>query len=409
MATPQTVIHGNTRTRDAVVLLSVLGLAMLQLWELPRQAAQHGGLAFVGAWLVGVLLLTLPVLLMELMLGRRSRRSPLEGLAVLTREADARRFWRVGAWGGALAALLALAAVALLAGGSINFLAHDLGLVGDSVGEVSAAGLALPLGSGFLLLVAAGLALLAQEARTTTMLVVFIAVLVLLGLAALAGVGVAEVLYKARALSAAEWRAAFRLALLSQGTGLGVIWVGGMRLPRETSLGKLALGLLAIQLLLAVLLLLALAPFTAAALIQAQSGLQVVPSGISAWSLLGALILLAWLTLSLLAEPVLLRLVEKGLTRLQAVVAVFVVAAVVAEAVWLFWHDTGLRSLVTGLGLLLLLVLLDLAIFSGWAMKISHARKELALPAEGLYNLWRVAIRLVVPLAILWVLAGYFY
>lgn len=407
MATPQSVIHGSTRARDVVVLSSLLGLAMLHLWELPRQAALHGGIAFVGAWFLGLLLLVLPLLLLEFMLGKRSRRSPLEGFAFLTREADAKRFWRAAAWGSTLASLLALAAVALVAGGSINYLAREVGLVSATVNEVSATGPALPLGTGALLLLAAGLSLLAPAIRSVLLVGVLALVLVLLAVSALGGLGMVELLYSATPLDSEDWRAAFRLALLSLGGGLGVLWVGGMRLPREAALGRLALGLVALQLVFAVLLMLALAPFVAVQAINAGSGLQVVPSGTAVWLLLVALILIALLALKLLAEPLLLRLIEKGLERLPAVVVVFVAATVLAEAVWFFGHAAGVQGLLKVLGVLLLLVLFGLSVFTGWAMKISHARKELALPSEAIYNVWRVAVRLVVPLCILWALSLY--
>lgn len=404
MATPPTLIHDSTRPRDVLVALSLLGLAMLHLWELPHQAAGHGGFAFIGAWLLGLLLLTLPLLLLELMLGRRSRRSPLEGLAFLTREADARRGWRASSWGAALAALLALAAMGLLAGAGIGFLARDLGLVDAA----ASTGLALPLGTGGLFILAAGLSLLAPQPRGYLNLGLLVLALLLLAAAAVSGLGLAEVVYAPRALTAEDWRAAFRLALLSLGGGLGVVWLGGMGLPRETSLGRLALGLLPVLALLAVLLLLAVAPFEGARQLNSQTGLQVSPSGSAAWLLLGALILVALLTLALLAEPVLTRLKEKGLGRLPAVVAVFFAGALLAEAVWFLGRSEGLQTLRLVLGVLLLLVLFGLTVFGGWVMKISHARKELVLPNEAIYNVWRVAVRIVVPLAILWALTSYF-
>lgn len=407
MATPQSVIHGSASPRDALVLVSLLGLGMLHVWELPRQAAQSGGVAFLGAWALGLVLLTLPLLLLELMLGRRARRSPLAGLAFLTREADARRFWRAAAWGAALAALLGLATVALIAGGSINFLAADLGLVGPAVAQLSSAGLVWPLGTGSLFILAAGLSLLSADKRALFMLGALIVVLVLVTLAALAGRGMAATIYGPAPLTAAAWQAALRLSLLSLGGGFGVLWLAGMRLPREVSLGRFALAALAVHLLLAALLLAALAPFVAAALVNAQTGLQVTVSGHSAWLLLVAAILLGLLLLLLLAEPVLLRLREQGLAPLPAALLVFVAGAALAEAVWFLGRAEGLQGLARLLGALLLAVLLGLSVFGGWAMKISHARKELALPAEAVYNVWRVAVRLLVPLATLWVLAGY--
>ncbi len=58
--------------------------------------------------------------------------------------------------------------------------------------------------------------------------------------------------------------------------------------------------------------------------------------------------------------------------------------------------------------LLGLLPLLVLAVFTGWVMKISHVRKALNFESEAVYNLWRVAVRLLVPGLCLWVIAGVF-
>ena len=46
------------------------------------------------------------------------------------------------------------------------------------------------------------------------------------------------------------------------------------------------------------------------------------------------------------------------------------------------------------------------AIFSGWQMKISHLRKALSFDHEAVYNLWRIAVRLVIPAAIVLALVG---
>jgi len=50
---------------------------------------------------------------------------------------------------------------------------------------------------------------------------------------------------------------------------------------------------------------------------------------------------------------------------------------------------------------------LILAVFSGWQMKISHMRKSLNFKSEGIYNIWRVAIRILVPLLIVVAIAGW--
>ena len=47
------------------------------------------------------------------------------------------------------------------------------------------------------------------------------------------------------------------------------------------------------------------------------------------------------------------------------------------------------------------------AIFAGWIMKISHLRKAMNFSSEAIYNLWRIAVRIVLPLAIILALTSY--
>lgn len=409
MATPQSAVHGILRPREVFAALALSALVFLHLWELPRLAAEHGGLAFVAAWVFCSVLFGLPLVLTQLLLGRRSRRSPLEGMAFLTREADVPRFWRLPAWGSALLSLLALAAVALVAGGSLNFLAHDLRLVSDVLLSASQSGAVLPMGSASLLLLAAGLGLLEPARRAQLLSLGMLLILVLLAVAALAGLSAAAALYPMKPLTQHGWHAAMGLALCGTGAGAGVIWIAGMQTPREGSLAPLGLAALFAYLLLGLLLLLALAPFVAALNANAAGdGLQITPTGPAVWMLMPALILAAVLALQLLAEPLLFWLAEKKMPRLQAVVLVYVLAGLLVEVVWYGGGPAGLQLLLKALGLVLLLVALGFVLFAGWAMKVSHARKELALPNEGLYNLWRVAVRIALPLAMLWVMAGFF-
>ena len=47
-----------------------------------------------------------------------------------------------------------------------------------------------------------------------------------------------------------------------------------------------------------------------------------------------------------------------------------------------------------------LIICLIYAIFAGWIMKISHLRKAMNFSNELFYNLWRIAVRVVLPLSI---------
>lgn len=85
---------------------------------------------------------------------------------------------------------------------------------------------------------------------------------------------------------------------------------------------------------------------------------------------------------------------------LISLVSTFVLALVLVVAIPTTWL-VGILVIVSSAAVLLL------SIFAGWQMKISHLRKSLNFGNEAFYNLWRVAIRLVVPLALLLALIGW--
>lgn len=413
MATAQKIIHGSWPAHaPALAVLSLFGLGFAGAWEFPFVAARHGGLAFVLAWLLCMGVLALPLRLMEVMLGRRSRRSPVEGLAFLTREADAPRYWRASAWGSVLAAVIGLAGLALLAGWSFSFLGHRL--VSPLIYTATQSGLVWPLGTGAVLIVAAGLAFLGMQRLAPVYLGLWALVGALLLGAAFTGMNSAGVLvHFSGSLGLEGWREAARFALLSLGGGLGLLWLAGAYLPADRSVSGLAVPALLLQVVLTLLVALAVAPFVpvAASLPEGSLLLQQLPaamtsSGVAPWLLFGALGVAAAASLALLGEVVQRFLVERGMASLPALVVSFAGAGLLAEGLWLAGAADAANGLLSALHVLLLLVLLGLSVFSGWVMKISHARKELGLPSEMIYNLWRVAVRLLCPLAILFVLFG---
>ena len=74
------------------------------------------------------------------------------------------------------------------------------------------------------------------------------------------------------------------------------------------------------------------------------------------------------------------------------------VIIVAALAVWAISQiEQVLNSLLMLWGLVICLIY---AIFAGWIMKISHLRKAMNFSTELFYNLWRIAVRVVLPLAI---------
>jgi NSS family neurotransmitter:Na+ symporter len=81
----------------------MLGMAVGtgNIWRFPREAANNGGGSFLIAWVVFLLLWSVPLLMVEFAMGRASRRGPIGAFAVL--------FGRGRAWMGAWVAFCATA------------------------------------------------------------------------------------------------------------------------------------------------------------------------------------------------------------------------------------------------------------------------------------------------------------
>ena len=95
----------------------------------------------------------------------------------------------------------------------------------------------------------------------------------------------------------------------------------------------------------------------------------------------------------------LLNLVREQLLERQFSLVLQWLLIVVALCVWIVpaMHPV-LHTLLMLWGLIICLIY---AIFAGWIMKISHLRKSMNFSNELFYNLWRIAVRVILPLSII--------
>ena len=92
------------------------------IWLFPYQAGANGGGAFVLIYLAAIFGLALPVLLAEIMLGRRGAAAPPAGLAALAKESGHSENWRwMGIVLGAAGALFALGFYCVVGGWTIAY------------------------------------------------------------------------------------------------------------------------------------------------------------------------------------------------------------------------------------------------------------------------------------------------
>ena len=371
--------------RYASYFIAALLPLLLFRWFVP---ASIGEIDFWLLWLLAMVVVSLPVVYAEIALAYRSVDAPLAGMQKLTREADASPVWRSFGW---LAALVSIIIAALvISGASTGILA--------ALTELNSA----PTVPSFA--IAAGLMVIAILLSLLGVAPLPIGLgLMVLGLLLGVANGLPHIDFAMTDISLSEWARAVALALVSVGAGTGLYWFGQNLLAKQALTAvdasnlntqnsarnrttneyratKLVLPIWLLQLVVGVIALF-------------MSGLSLSPIGqLLYW--VGVLFVVSYLlhySTQQLAH-------KFGL--LISLVVTFVLALVLVIAIPSTWL-VGLLVIISSVAVLLL------SLFVGWKMKISHLRKSLNFGNEAFYNLWRIAMRLVVPLALLLALIGW--
>ena len=303
-------------------------------------------------WLGTMLVLALPITYMEVALAKRSKTTALNALSSLTRDADASAQWRLVGW-------LAVVFMPFLAGGMLFNASNML----TQLTQVSH----LPVFAGL------AVAALALSLAPRQIIVVLTLIGVLASLALSIVMGNELPTWQVTALEFSEWGAATVLALVASGLGLGVYsQVSLNQVKQADGATKTVLPVWIAQLLAVV-----------------AFGFFIANTQIPVFAFIVSVVTGSALLLNLAREQLAQR-------QIAAVIAWVIVA--VAVLVWAVPMASGVFNVLLLLwGLAICLVY---AIFAGWMMKISHLRKALNFSNEGVYNLWRIAMRIVLPLAI---------
>ncbi|MCG3878255.1 hypothetical protein [Psychrobacter sp. Ps6] len=367
--------------RYASYFIAVLLPLLLFRWFAP---ASIGEIDFWLLWLLAMVLVALPVVYAEIALAYRSVEGPLAGMQKLTRESDASPIWRSFGW---LAALVSIVIAALIiSGASTGILTAltELNSTPDVPSFAVAAGL---------MVITVLLSLLGTAPLPIGLGLMVVGLI--LGIAN----GVPNISFAMTDISLVEWARAVALALVSVGAGTGLYWFGQNLVSKQTitaveansqqAQNKAARDYRATKLVLPIWILQLLVGVVALFI----SGISLPPIGqLLYWA--GVLFVVSYL----------LHYSTQQLTHkfglLVSLIITFVLALLLVVAIPTTWL-VGILVIVSSVAVLLL------SVFAGWQMKISHLRKSLNFSSEAFYNLWRVAIRLVVPLALLLALIGW--
>ncbi|MBL1432549.1 MAG: sodium-dependent transporter [Gammaproteobacteria bacterium] len=437
----RTSLHGLWTSRWAFIMAatgSAVGLG--NIWKFPYITGENGGGAFVLIYLLCIFLMGVPIMMAEVMLGRRGRRNPVDSMRHLAEETGHSQLWRFLGWMGVTAGFFILSYYSVIAGwaisyvfttGSGTFSGADAALVEQHFDTLTQSPLTLILWHSLFMLitmivVAHGIEGGIEKAVRFLIPALFVLLIVMV-LYAMTTSGFAEGLrfmfspdfskISTEGVLKAMGQAFFTLSI-----GMGAIMVYGAYLPKETSIAQTSFIIAFADTSVAVLAGVAIFPIVFSNGLEAGSGpglifvtLPLAFGNMAFGTFFGTLFFIllvfaAWSSSISLIEPAVAWLIEnKGVSRIKASIALGLLTWVFGlGTVFSFneWSDVTVfdKTFFDVLDYLTSNIMLPLggvlmAIFAGWLMKREASQDELAL-GRGAYLTWRFLVRFVTPVAV---------
>ena len=438
-------------SRPAFLMATIGGAVGLgNLWRFPFIAGENGGGGFVLIYLAFVLLLGLPVLAGEMLLGRRGHRSAVNSVADLVKAENANPLWRSIGWLSLLVPFIALSYYAVVAAWSIDYLMLAAqNAFADFNAEASAdyfaqridqPGYQSSLHGAFIAAtvwaISRGVNDGIERLSKIIMPALFLMILVLVGYGIVAGdfVGALKFLF-APDFSAITGRSvliALGQALFSIGIGAGLMITYSSYMPREFSLRESATVVCLGDTVVALLAGLAIFPIVFASGLDAAEGPGLIfitlpiafgnmPGGHIIGTLFFVLLLFAAYTTALaMLEPTISWLEEKapGQRKKMTLIAGFATWVLGLGSVLSFstladfnpLAFIGIENTIFGVAdftvanIILPLNALLISAFCGWALSQKAVDDEFSQDSATWKTWWRFTNRYIAPIAIFVVL-----
>ncbi|HEY9268086.1 MAG TPA: sodium-dependent transporter [Methylotenera sp.] len=419
---------------------SAIGLG--NIWKLPYMIGVNGGSAFVLVFIACILIVGIPLMMTEILLGRRAQKNPFNGIEALAIEAKTSPYWKLLGGMGMLTGLLILSFYSVIGGWVLYFITEAVkGSFVDIKAAQSTANfndlLASPLTllfwhSVFMCLtmgvVARGVNSGLEKANNILIPALFFILLILLGYSM--SVGDMQAAYHFMfsldfsKITPVAVLSALGHAFFSLSLGMGSVMVYGSYLQRHVSIARTTIYIALADTLLGLLVGLAIYALVFANNLAPNAGpgliFQTLPIafGHMPWgSLIATLFFMlvafaAWTSAISLVEPTIAWIVE------NTTISRKVSATALGFAVWLLgitvvlsFNDWQHVKIVFGLNIfetldkltstiLLPLGGLLMAIFAGYFMKKDHVQDELNLDTRE-FKLWRITNNYISPIAII--------
>ena len=439
-------IHGTWSSRWTFILAatgSAVGLG--NIWKFPYMAGDNGGGAFVLVYLACICVIGLPIMLGEIMIGRRGRSSPANSMRSLAKEANTSSAWTLLGATGALAGLLILSFYSVAAGWAMSYVFNGFQNI---TAESSSASfnnlLSSPSSLIFwhtlfisitVLIVARGILKGLEKWINTLMPILFLIILLLCVYAMQTGAFLEGLRYlfmpdfskiNPQVMLEALGQAFFTLSL-----GMGAIMAYGAYMPADQNIGKTAISVAALDTGVALLAGIAIFPIVFANGLAPSEGpglvfvtlpiaFSAMPFGILFGTLFFVLLSIAALSSSIsLIEPGVawliesLRIKRKTATILLGFTAWFIGLFSALSFNLISEFTIFGRNFFDATDFLTSQIMLPLggifiAIFVGWIMKKEHVLEGLGFKEDIIFNAWYFSVRYIAPVLVGLVFLNFF-
>ncbi len=442
MTSKRSSLHGQWSSRWAFILAatgSAVGLG--NIWKFPYITGENGGGAFVIVYLVCIACIGIPLMMAEILIGRRGRRSPVNTMRTLAAEGHHHPAWQYLGWTGVLAGFLILSYYSVVAGWALAYVFRAAGglfdnATGEQIGELFTALISDPerllawhtiFIVMTMIVVSRGVQSGLEKAVRFLMPGLFLLLAMLVGYAMSTGSFTEGMAFlfspDFSKLSSASVLVAMGHAFFTLSLGMGAIMVYGSYLPEDTSIAQTSIIIAAADTLVALMAGMAIFPIVFAHGLEPGMGSGLIfqtlpiafghmPGGTFFGTLFFVLLVFAaWTSAISLIEPAVAWLVEnRGMTRVMA-------SAWAGLATWIvglgtvfsfnLWAERKLFGMsffdlldFATANIILPLGGLFIALFATWTLSRRVTKDELKLGRTG-YQLWYILTRYVAPLAVI--------
>lgn len=431
MSDSQTSSHPIWTNRWTYILATTgAAVGLGNIWKFPYIAGENGGGAFVLMYLLCILLLGLPILIAEVMLGRKGRANPVHAMLAQAKNAGVSKGWSFIGIMGVAAGIMILMYYSVVAGWSLEYVFQSAtsNYMGKTPTDV-AAGFGvfaedttrqLIWHSLFIsvtaFIVGLGVTRGIGNAVNILMPILFLLLLMLLWYAYQNGEFMRGLTFMFSAdfskLTGQSLLTAMGHAFFTLSLGMGTIMVYGSYMPENQSIPGASVTVAFLDTLIALIAGMAIFPLVFASGLEPGSGpgllFETLPIAFSdmwggAFFGTGFFILVSIAALSSsisLIEPGIAWLEKLGITRIAATVGLALlcwlggVASIFSSEVF-DTLDFITANIMLPLGGLLI------AIFVGWRLGYTRVRKEVTGVNNGLFNVWFVVLRFITPIGVI--------